>query len=98
MMDYADFYDIAEYRNANWKGNYTQKEIACNAYDYYADFLWAKENEVFCITIRELCKLLAEDGGEECKNWLYQIANELGLIDMDCHDYLETDSWLADFM
>ena len=97
-MDYADFYDIAVYGNENLKGSFTPKEIACNAYSYYADFQWSKANEVFCTTIQELCKLLAEDGGEECKNWLYQIASELNLIDMDCNDYLETDEWLAKFI
>ena len=39
-MEYTDFYDIAEYANENWKGNFTPKEIACYTYDYYADFLW----------------------------------------------------------
>lgn len=28
-MEYGNFYDIAEYGNANWKGNFTPKEIAC---------------------------------------------------------------------
>lgn len=36
-MEYGDFYDIAEYGNANWKGNFTPKEIACNAYDYLVE-------------------------------------------------------------
>ena len=26
MLGYGDFYDIAEYGNANWKGGYTPKE------------------------------------------------------------------------
>lgn len=61
-MEYGDFYDIAEYGNANWKGNFTQKEIACNAYDYLVEFEKSKNDEKPTHTIKELCKLLAEDG------------------------------------
>lgn len=91
MLEYGDFYDIATYGNEMWKGSFTAKEIACNAYDYYADFQWSKENEVVSKTIKELAKLLAEDGGEECRCWVYRIATELGLLDMDYLDYEETD-------
>lgn len=96
-MEYGDFYDIAEYGNANWNGNFTPKEIACNAYDYLVEFEESKNDEKPTRTIKELCKLLAEDGSEECKEWLYQMADELGLIDMDYQDYLETDKWLEKF-
>ena len=82
MLDYGDFYDIATYGNENWKGGYTQKEIACNAYDYLCAFEESKESKEPHDVIKELCKLLAEDGSDECKDWLYQIAEELGLIDM----------------
>lgn len=98
MMEYIDFYDIAEYGNENWKGSFTPKEIACNAYDYLCEFNASKVNEEPTHTIKELAKLLAEDGSEECKQWLYQIASELGLINMDYADYLDTDSWLEEFM
>lgn len=47
--------------------------------------------------LKNFVKLLAEDGSEECKEWLYQMADELGLIDMDYQDYLETDKWLEKF-
>lgn len=90
-MNYERFYDIAEYGNQAWKGSFTSKEIAMNAYAYYADFQWSKENGVIAQTIQELAKLLAEDGTEECKDWLYDIATELDLIDMDFMDYMETD-------
>lgn len=106
-MEYEDFYDIAVYANEAWKGSFTPKEVACNAYNYYADFIWSKENETISETIKSLAKNLAEDlqnmnksdaDYEEVKHWLYQIASELNLIDMNCHDYLETDEWLAEFM
>ena len=96
MLEYEDFYNIAEYGNANWDGSYTQREIACNAYDYLVEFEASKAKEKVSPIIQELCKLLAEDGSEECKDWLYKMANELGLIDMDYQDYLETDQWLKE--
>ena len=95
-MTYEDFYDIAEYGNTNWDGSYTQREIACNAYDYLVEFETSKAKEKVSPIIQELCKLLAEDGSEECKEWLYRIADELGLIDIDCQDYLDTGEWLRD--
>ena len=91
-MNYADFYDIATYGNEMWKGSFNKKEIACNAYDYYADFQWSKENEMVARTIQELAKLLAEDESEQCKDWLYTMATELELLDMDYWDYEETDT------
>ena len=92
MLEYSDFYDIATYGNEMWKGSFTPKEVACNAYDYYVDFQWSKENEIVARIIQELAKLLSEDGSEECKDWLYRMATELGLLDMDYWDYEETDA------
>ena len=91
-MDYADFYDIARYLNKERKGAFTPKEIACNAYDYLCEFEWSKANEEPTHTIKELAKLLAEDGSDECKDWLYQIASEIGLIDRNYYwDYVTKD-------
>lgn len=95
-MTYEDFYDITEYGNTNWDGSYTQREVACNAYNYLIEFEASKAKEEISPIIQELCKLLAEDGSEECKEWLYRMANELGLIDMDYQNYLETDKWLKE--
>ena len=102
-MNYADFYDIATYGNEMWKGSFTQEEVQQNAESYYADFLWSKENDTISETIKSLAKNLADDikampDLEEPRQWLYQIASELGLIDMDCNDYLDTDEWLAEFV
>lgn len=81
MMEYSDFYDIAEYGNEHWKGNFTPKEIACNAYDYMCDLEWSKNAYVTDVeiaeNIRELAKLLAIDGSDEAIQWLGQIADEL---------------------
>ena len=81
MMEYSDFYDIAEYGNDHWKGSFTPREIACNAYDYMCDLEWSKNAYVtdteIAENIRELAKLLARDGSDEAIQWLGQIADEL---------------------
>ena len=81
MMEYSDFYDIAEYGNDHWKGSFTPREIACNAYDYLRDFEWSKNAYVtdteIAENICELAKLLARDGSDEAIQWLGQIADEL---------------------
>ena len=80
-MTYEDFYDIAEYGNANWKGCFTPREIACNAYDYLVDFEQSKVRGGYHIssTIQELLRLLDEDGSEEAIDFATQIRKELGL-------------------
>lgn len=76
-MEYANFYDIAEYGNANWKGNFSPREIAINAYDYLCEFEISKKYHLPTLVIQELLKLLKEDGSEETKNWYDQILNEI---------------------
>lgn len=92
MMEYKDFYNIAEYINGINRNVFSAREMAENAYNYCADFEWSKANGEVAHTIQELAKLLAEDGSEECKDWLYDMARELGLLDMDFMDYMETDT------
>ena len=60
-MDYSDFYDIAEYGNEHWKGSFTPREIACNAYDYKVEYDYSKEHNKPTHTMIELCKLICED-------------------------------------
>jgi len=97
MLEYNDFYNIAEYGNVSWKGSFSAREIAENAYIYYSDFQWSKKNEKVSHVIQELAKLLAEDGSEECKDWLYEMAKELDLLDMDYIDFMETDSDIVSY-
>ena len=104
MINYEFFQEIAQYANANWaKGSFTQEEVRENAEIYYADFQYSKENDEIAESIKSLCRNLAEDlkaipDLEEPKQWLYQIASELDLIDMDSNDYLETDEWIGEFL
>ena len=80
IIDYEFFYDISEYGNKNWNGSYTQKEVACNAYNYLVDFEYSKaKGGHISSTIQELLRLLDEDGSVECCFWSSKIRNELGL-------------------
>lgn len=77
-MEYSDFYDIAVYGNENWKGSFTQKEVACNAYDYYSEYLWSIENKQLAHTIEVLCKNLLDDiesdpDNEQAAWWVNEI-------------------------
>ena len=101
MLEYSDFYDIAEYGNEAWNGCFSAREVANNAYVYYADFKWSKENDYKQSSIKTLIDNLCEDirnlnEDEEDYHsisfWLYEMAKELGLIDMDFQDYMETDA------
>ena len=61
MMTYDDFYTIAEYGNENWKGSFTPREIACNAYDYLCEYRYSVAKGKPTHTMIELCKLIYED-------------------------------------
>ena len=61
MLEYSDFYDIAEYGNERWKGNFSPREIACNAYDYLCEYQVSKIKGKPTHTMIELCKLICED-------------------------------------
>lgn len=60
-MDYNDFYTITEYGSENWKGCFTPREIANNAYDYKIEYDYSIEQGKPTRTMIELCKLICED-------------------------------------
>ena len=78
-MDYGFFYDIANYGNENWKGNFSHKEIAQNAYDYLYEYEESKANGKVTHTISELLTLLDEDNNEQAKEFANRIRESLGL-------------------
>lgn len=84
MLDYREFYRIADYANMNWKGGFAPIEIAENAYNYLCDFEWSKENGRVANSIKVLLANLDEDiaNGEELEDvryWTSEIRKELGL-------------------
>lgn len=84
MLDFRDFYCIADYANVHWKGGYSAIEIAENAYNYLRDFEWSKENGKVANSIKVLLTNLDADiaNGEELEDvryWTSEIRKELGL-------------------
>lgn len=88
MMEYSDFYDLAVYTNDTWKGNFSQKEIATNAYNYLMDFEYSKAKGTVVSTIQELIDLLLDDWYSTendleteivLNDWLWQLFTELKL-------------------
>lgn len=84
MLDFRDFYCIADYANMNWKGGFAPIEIAENAYNYLCEFQSSKEKGEPNDTIKYLLTNLDEDiaNGEELedvKYWTSEIRKELGL-------------------
>ena len=65
-MEYADFYDITAYGSDMWKGNFSQKEIACYSYEYLCEFESSKLKGRLNSTILDLVDLLKQDGSEAC--------------------------------
>ena len=63
MLDYSTFYDIAEYGNKAWRGYFTPKEVAVNAYEYLYAYEESKASGEPTETIKELARLLALDPG-----------------------------------
>ena len=61
MMEFNDFYTIAEYGNENWKGSFSPREIACNAYEYKVEYDYSIKQGKPTRTMIELCKLICED-------------------------------------
>lgn len=69
-MDYTDFYSIAEYGNTNWKGGFSPREVAENAFDYWAEY---DADGLASHTIQELLALLMTDGSAEALEWADRI-------------------------
>lgn len=78
MMTYEDFYDIAVYINANVeRQRFTQREIACNAYEYLCEFEDSKAKQRLNSTMLDLVDLLMQDGDDECVEWATRILTEI---------------------
>lgn len=76
-MTYLDFYDIAVYGNEAWKGSFTQREIAANAYEYLCEFEDSKAKKRLNNTMLDLVDLLMQDEEDECVEWATRILTEI---------------------
>lgn len=72
-MEYSDFYDIACYASENWKGNFTQKEIACYAYDYLCEFETSVVLGRPTMIINNLLINLKADDNDDTEYWYVTI-------------------------
>lgn len=75
-MDFGKFYDIITYVNRRLKGDFTPKEMATNANNYYEAFRYFSGDE----TIIGLLALLLEDasnGSEEALAYAKEIVDGL---------------------
>lgn len=84
MLDYKDFYCIADYANTHWKGGFAPIEIAENAYNYLCEFQASMMKGEPNGTIKTLLTNLDEDiaNGEELEDvryWTTEIRKELDL-------------------
>ena len=94
MLNYEFFYNIALHANANWKGGFSAREVAINAYNYLCDFQTSRETGTVTDSIKCLYENLVEDNVDYTLDWAYDIADALNLVDMDYMDYMETDTAL----
>ena len=60
-MDYGFWYDVACYANGAWKGNFTEKEVAENAYEYLCEWEETKAKGKMTYNLTELVGLLKQD-------------------------------------
>lgn len=81
-MDYSFWYDVAEYGNVNWKGAFSPKEVAENAYAFLLEWQLSMANHKVNYSIDSLIELLKEDvinGSEEAKEFLDAINEQIAL-------------------
>lgn len=78
MLDYGFWYDIAKYGNENWKGCFSEKEVADNAYTYKCEYDWSKANKSLSNVIKTILELLQEDNSEDANYFIDEIKYDMG--------------------
>lgn len=73
-MDYLDFYDLAVYANENWKGSFSDREIAENAYIYKIEYdALGTDSDI----IRSLLEQLNDDNTDDAIEWISKLQGEV---------------------
>ena len=80
-LEFEDFYDIAEYGNKNWKGSFTPKEVAQNAYDYMLEYEDSCSRGKATSTIEDLYQLLVDDGSDAVEYWIDELKPLIGVAE-----------------
>ena len=71
ILQYKDFYCIADYANAHWKGGFAPIEIAENAYNYLCEFAVKQKRRVSQMIQSSTCSLILmkiSENGEELED------------------------------
>ena len=79
-MDYKFWYNLAVYGNTAWKGSFSEREIAENAYEYLCEWEYSVKHKSISQNIDILMHLLHEDycnGCMEALGFLETIEREL---------------------
>lgn len=80
MLDYGFWYDVAKYGNENWKGCFSEKEVADNAYTYKCEYDWSKANGSLSNVIKTVLELLHEDNGDDANYFIDEIENDMEVL------------------
>lgn len=76
-FEYSFWYEIAHYANENWKGNFSERELASFSYDYLESFKDSYKNKNPDKIVGTLVENLYDDmmnGNEEVLDYLEPIA------------------------
>ena len=85
-MDFGFWYDVAVYGNANWKSEFTPKEIAEGAFEYWCEWKATLDSDEVTVNLDTLMHQLHEDycnGSKEAINLLETIVDELKYNDIE---------------
>lgn len=80
MLEFKDFYMVAEYANDHWNCKSTPMEIAQNAYDWFAEYKMSVMAKEPTWNIQVLLDQLDEDaknGSEQANEWATEIKNSI---------------------
>ncbi len=72
-MKMKDFLELINYGNIAWKGFFSLQEKREILHTYYAEYKHSKFCRKLTYTMRELIKVLTEDGSDECMVWKNKI-------------------------
>lgn len=79
-MNYGFWWDVAHYGNEAWRGKFSEKEVAENAYEYLCEWKTTLDSDKVTASLDVLMHLLYEDycnGSAEAIKLLTVIVDEL---------------------
>lgn len=97
-MEYSNFYDIAVYGNENWRGKFSAKEVACDAYDYLVEYQKSNELGIATANMQGLINTLNEDarnGSKKASKFIEKILEtaKFSYTNEEARKIRKFDSW-----